>query len=175
VTKAVFCANDRGELRAGTDLFRCAIGKGGLIAADAKREGDGASPIGDWPMRRVFYRADRLARPQTQLPCIPLRPQDGWCDDPAHPLYNRPVTRPFAASHEALWREDHVYDVIVELDHNQAPAMAGRGSAIFFHLAHADYRPTEGCIAVALDDMRTLLTQARPGLALAIQAAQTQA
>lgn len=174
MSQAKFHANDQGILTAGTAQFRCAIGKGGLIGAEDKREGDGASPIGEWPMARLFYRADRLARPDTALSCIPLRPHDGWCDDPAHRLYNRPVTRPFSASHEALWREDHVYDVVVELVHNQTPAIAGRGSAIFFHLAHDDYRPTEGCIAVSLHDMTTLLAQARPGTILAINRSGSQ-
>ncbi len=148
--------------------FRCAIGKGGMIDADQKREGDGASPLGRWPLRRVFYRPDRLQRPDTGLACVPLRDHDGWCDAPDHRLYNRPVIRPFVASHEQLWRSDHVYDLIVELGYNDGPVLAGRGSAIFLHLAHPDYRPTEGCIAVARADMLAVLALSGPGTHLAI-------
>ena len=133
----------------------CALGKHGVIAAREKTEGDGASPLGVWTMKRVFWRPDRLARPHTGLQTVPLRPYDGWCDAPEDPLYNRPVKRPYPASHEALWREDHVYDLIVELDHNSAPIVPGSGSAVFFHLARPDYTPTEGCVAVALEAVGT--------------------
>ena len=91
-------ARSSGQLSFQDSTCQCAIGKGGMIAADQKREGDGASPIGVWPMKRVFYRPDRLDRPQTGLSCIALRDHDGWCDAPDHPLYNRPVSRPFSAS-----------------------------------------------------------------------------
>ena len=161
-------ATSKGKLSGGGHTCRCAIGKGGLIAAAQKREGDGASPIGTWPMRRVFYRADRLDRPETALPCTALRQYDGWCDAPDHPLYNRPVSLPFAASHETLWREDQVYDVIVELGHNDSTPEPNMGSAIFMHIAKPTYAPTEGCIAIAKSDMLKVLAKASPGAALQI-------
>ncbi|MEM8616628.1 MAG: L,D-transpeptidase family protein, partial [Pseudomonadota bacterium] len=86
----MFTATSRGKFSGGGLTCRCALGRGGVVMAEQKREGDGASPLGIWPMRRVFYRPDRLARPATGLPAIPLRPNDGWCDAPDHPLYNRP-------------------------------------------------------------------------------------
>ena len=147
---------------------QCAIGKHGVIAAAEKTEGDGAAPLGVWTMKRVFWRSDRLARPHTGLETVPLRPHDGWCDAPDDPLYNRPVRLPYPASHEVLWREDHVYDLIVELDHNSSPVVANRGSAIFFHLAHFDYRPTEGCVAISLEDMLETLAVADRGARLEI-------
>ena len=147
-----------------------AHGKGGMVAAGMKREGDGASPLGVWTMTRVFWRPDRLSRPETGLSCIPLRPHDGWCDDPADPLYNRPVRLPYPASCERLWREDPVYDIIVVLDHNSDPVVPGAGSAIFFHLAWPDYRDTEGCIAVAKLDMLDILARCGPGSTLEIAA-----
>ena len=153
-------ASSDGSFLAGDLKSTCAIGRSGVIAASEKREGDGASPLGKWRLKRVLYRADRIDRPQAALPVIPLRESDGWCDAAAHPLYNRPVTLPFGASHEKLWREDHAYDVIVELAHNDEPIIAGLGSAIFFHLAHDDGRPTEGCVAISLEDMLRVLTRA---------------
>jgi len=149
-------------------VFKCAIGKGGMVDARSKTEGDGASPVGVWEMRRVFWRPDRLSRPDTGLLAVPLRPDDGWCDDPADPLYNRPVRTSYPASHERLWRDDHVYDIIVELSHNQAPVIAGAGSAIFFHLARANYEDTEGCIALDLPAMLQVLAKSRPGTTLEI-------
>lgn len=136
---------------------RCALGVGGVIGADLKREGDGASPIGIWQTRRLFYRPDRTQPPETRLPKVPLRAQDGWCDAPGDPLYNRPVTLPYPASAEKLWRPDHVYNLIVELGYNDAPPVAGHGSAIFLHLAREAYQPTEGCIGLAEPDLRNVL------------------
>jgi len=144
VTAVAYSATAKGKFSGDDVTARCAIGKGGVIGAALKREGDGASPLGTWEMRRVFYRADRHPRPETGLPCVPLRETDGWCDDPDHRLYNRPVTLPFQASHERLWRDDHVYDLIVELGHNDDPPVPNYGSAIFLHIAKPDYSPTEG-------------------------------
>ena len=164
----LFTATSRGKFSGAEITCRCAIGKGGVVAAAMKREGDGASPAGRWRLKQLFYRADRIARPETKLRSIPLKPQDGWCDAVGHCLYNRPVTRPFAASHERLWREDGVYDLIVELAHNDAPIVPGLGSAIFFHLAHPDYRPTEGCVAIAQSDMLEVLKRVDSTTHLAI-------
>ncbi|WOR14919.1 L,D-transpeptidase family protein [Hyphomonas sp. FCG-A18] len=168
MTASFFTATARGKFSGEGLTCRCALGKGGIVGANLKREGDGATPLGTWAMKRVFYRPDRLVRPKTGLPVVPLRETDGWCDAPDHALYNRPVTLPFAASHETLWREDHVYDLIVELGHNDNPPVPGLGSAIFFHLAHEDYRPTEGCIAIAREDMLTALALSAPGSAIEV-------
>lgn len=143
--------------------FRCAVGRSGLVAAEAKREGDGATPIGRWPLRRLLYRPDREATAAWQLPSAALAPEDGWCDDPRHPDYNRPVALPFAASHERLWREDGLYDLLVVLGHNDAPPRPGLGSAIFLHCARPDWEPTAGCVALTHADLRAVLHEARPG------------
>lgn len=140
---------------------RCALGRGGIRRA--KREGDGATPGGTFALRRVLYRADRLDRPTTGLPVRPLHPDDGWSDDPADPLYNRPVTRSHPYGHEALWREDRLYDVIVVIGHNDDPVRPGDGSAVFIHVAAADYAPTAGCVALALADLLALLRACAPG------------
>lgn len=147
---------------------RCALGRNGTLGADAKREGDGASPIGVWPIRCVLYRPDRETRPDTALETVALSPDDGWCDAPGDAAYNRPVKLPYPASAEALWREDHVYDLIVILGFNDEPVVPGMGSAIFWHLARADFAPTEGCIAVSREAMVAALKVARPGDTLAI-------
>jgi L,D-peptidoglycan transpeptidase YkuD (ErfK/YbiS/YcfS/YnhG family) len=139
----------------------CLLGRGGVL--DDKREGDGATPVGCFPMRRVLYRPDRLSAPVTGLPVQPIRPDDGWCDDPAHPDYNRPVTLPFAASHEVLWREDGVYDVIIVLGHNDNPVVPHAGSAVFVHLVRPERTPTAGCVALAMDDLLALLQACKTG------------
>jgi L,D-peptidoglycan transpeptidase YkuD (ErfK/YbiS/YcfS/YnhG family) len=134
---------------------RTALGRGGL--SHAKREGDGATPIGVFPLRNLLYRADRLARPQTGLAVSVIEPGSGWSDDPADPLYNRPVTLPHPYSHERLWRDDGLYDLIVPLGYNDDPPVPELGSAIFLHCARPDYGPTEGCVAIAVSDLLTLL------------------
>ena len=141
--------------------MRCAIGRNGMTRD--KREGDQASPVGLWPVRRVFYRSDRLPRPDTRLSAVEIKPSDGWCDAPLDANYNRLVTLPYPASAEEMCRDDHVYDVVVELGYNDEPVVAGKGSAIFLHLARADYAPTAGCVAVALEDMRAILALLEPG------------
>ena len=145
----------------GGRVWRCAIGPGGVTSD--KREADGATPAGCFPLRRVVYRPDRLARPETGLPAAPLAPNDGWCDDPDDPAYNRPVSLPYPARHERLWRDDGIYDVIVILGHNDDPPVPGRGSAIFLHVAKDGYGPTAGCVALALPDLLTVLHEAGPG------------
>ncbi len=140
-----------------------ALGRAGVTKASDKREGDGATPLGRYPLRRVLYRADRVDAPATALPCRPLQPDDGWCDAPGDPAYNRPVRRPYPASHEALWREDGLYDIILVLGHNDDPPARGAGSAIFLHCKRGNYEPTEGCIALDPDHVRALLAASGPG------------
>ena len=146
--------------------FRCVLGRGG-IRSD-KREGDGATPVGRFALRRVLWRDDRLERPETGLPASPIAPDDGWCDDPADPAYNHPVKRPYAASHEELWRDDHVYDVIVVMGHNDDPVVPGLGSAVFMHVARPDGAPTAGCVALPLPDLLRLLKDCAPGTVLTV-------
>lgn len=154
----------RGKLEIGALRFACALGRSGLT--DEKQEGDGATPIGIWPLREVFYRADRLDAPKTDLPITPIHPENGWCDAPEDPAYNRPVKLPYPASAEKLWREDGLYDIVVVLGYNDDPPVPGKGSAIFFHLAREEedggYGPTEGCVAVSRADMLKLLQLCGP-------------
>ncbi len=138
--------------------FPCAVGRGGVVGR--KTEGDGATPAGCWPLRRVLFRADRLEAPRGGLPTQALTPHDGWCDDPADPAYNRPIIRPTPARHERLWRDDGIYDVIAVLGYNDDPPRPGAGSAIFLHVARAGFEPTEGCVALALADLLLVLGEA---------------
>lgn len=135
--------------------WRCALGKGGVTAR--KQEGDGATPLGLLPLRRVLYRGDRGAAPACAVPVEPIARSDGWCDDPTDPAYNTPVRLPHAARHEELWRQDAVYDIVAVLGWNDAPVRRGAGSAIFLHLARPDYAPTEGCVALEGRELRALL------------------
>jgi L,D-peptidoglycan transpeptidase YkuD (ErfK/YbiS/YcfS/YnhG family) len=152
-----------GRLTFGDLSFTCALGRTGL--ADDKHEGDGATPIGLFPLRDLRYRSDRLSMPATALPMLPIALDDGWCDAPDDPAYNRPVRLPYPASAEAMWRDDHLYDLVVVLGHNDDPPRPGAGSAIFFHLANEKngaLQPTEGCVALRLADMLKVLARCKP-------------
>jgi len=141
--------------------LRCAIGRSGIHVT--KREGDGISPAGCYPLLYILYRPDRLEKVKSDLPVQALAPHDGWCDDPTDPLYNQPVHLPYPGRHEKLWREDGVYDVIVVLGHNHSPPIPHLGSAIFLHIAKPDYGPTEGCAALNQTDLLAVLAEAQPG------------
>lgn len=147
-------------VRFGRARYRCAIGHGGIRAN--KKEGDGATPAGAWPIRSVLYRADRVSLPKLAFEVRALTPEDGWCDAPADPMYNRQIKLPYAASAEKLWRDDGIYDVIVVLGYNDKPIVPGRGSAIFMHIARPTYSPTLGCVALARENLIEVLARATP-------------
>jgi L,D-peptidoglycan transpeptidase YkuD (ErfK/YbiS/YcfS/YnhG family) len=159
----------RGTLSWSERTVPCTLGRGG-VRLD-KREGDGATPVGRFAFRRVLWRPDRFdAAPRTALPTQALAPQDGWCDWPDDPLYNRPVRLPYPARHERLWRDDALYDLIVILGHNDDPVVPHAGSAVFMHLARADGGPTDGCIGLARADLLALLARLDPASAVAVLA-----
>lgn len=143
------------KLHCGLIIMDAVIGKSGITSH--KREGDMATPAGQFTLRKVYYRADRTTRPHSVLPTEALNPDDGWCDDPTSAVYNQHITRPNPARHEELWREDDLYNLVVVIGYNDAPALPGKGSAIFMHLQRPDHTPTEGCIALAEQDLRTVL------------------
>lgn len=150
----------RGVLIAGGLTLPCALGRGGV--SSKKREGDGATPRATLLPLQAFYRADHGQRPRSALPLKPIRAGDGWCDGPGDRNYNRAVRLPYRASCETMMRSDALYDIVVDLDWNRRPAVAGRGSAIFMHAARPGFLPTEGCIALPIAALRRLLPRLGP-------------
>jgi L,D-peptidoglycan transpeptidase YkuD (ErfK/YbiS/YcfS/YnhG family) len=159
-------AGSQGALMLGSFRLKCALGRSGRRVI--KREGDGASPIGEWRLVEVLYRADRVLPPRTILPVRRLRPDSGWCDAIGDRNYNREVRHPYASSAEKMWRDDHLYDLVVVLAHNRIPRVQGAGSAIFIHLARPGYTATEGCVALSEHDLRRVLALATRGTRLRI-------
>lgn len=155
-----------GTLSSKNGIVKCALGKNGVSAS--KHEGDGTTPAGAFPIREVWYRADRLPKPETVLPCHAITPTDGWADDPQGPHYNQHLTLPSSERHEDLWREDGIYDVFAVIGYNDAPAKPGLGSAIFLHIAREGYPPTDGCVAVALSDLLAILRTLEVGSEIVI-------
>lgn len=145
-----------GMLVADALALPCALGRSGITRL--KREGDGASPFGVFALRKLYFRPDRLARPRCRLDTQAITPDLGWCDDPASVHYNAPVRLPFGGSHERMWRDDHLYDLVIVIGHNDDPTpRKPLGSAIFMHLARPDFAATEGCVALSRTDLMRLL------------------
>ena len=147
----------RGWLKAGPLVIPVALGRGGILAN--KREGDGATPRGQYRLIRLWWRADRGARPQTLLPIRRIGRHDAWCEDPGDRRYNRPI---IAAAGDRLWRDDPLYDLVIEIDHNTRPRITGRGSAVFIHVARPGLTPTAGCVALNKNTLRRLLARLGP-------------
>jgi L,D-peptidoglycan transpeptidase YkuD (ErfK/YbiS/YcfS/YnhG family) len=157
----------QGWLVAGPLALPVALGRGGIKAN--KREGDGGTPRGTFRLRRLWWRAERHPLPATGLPVHRIRPDDGWCEDPADRHYNRPVKVPDGSKADRLARTDHLYDFIIELDHNTRPRIAGRGSAVFIHVARPQFAPTAGCVALKLDTLRRLLARVGPHTKIVVE------
>lgn len=147
------------RVQLGNSVLPAAIGRGSVRSL--KREGDGGTPLGTFPIRLVLYRADRMPRPRVPLPVHAIREADGWCDDPSDRNYNRLVRLPSVGSSEGLMRADALYDLVLVLGYNDRPRIKGNGSAIFVHLARPGYTPTEGCIALSRRDLSTVIAQIR--------------
>ena len=142
-------------VRAGNRIIRCALGRSGI--GIKRGEGDGITPTGQFRLLTGMIRQDRVGPLSARIDLQAISADDGWCDAVGDRNYNLPVTLPYPASHERLARTDQLYDIVIVLDFNMTRRMTRGGSAIFFHLAHADYRPTEGCVAISRQDMLWLL------------------
>ncbi len=150
----------QGWLTAAGQTVPVALGRGGIRAN--KREGDGGTPKGTFRPRRLWWRADRHPRPRTFLPVRPIRLEDAWCEDRHSRHYNQPVRLDRDHGGDRLKRDDHLYDFIVEIDHNSSPRIAGRGSAVFLHLARENFSPTAGCVSMTKGAMLRLLQRLGP-------------
>ena len=140
--------------------YKCSIGLSGV--SDSKKENDGTTPAGKYKIRSVLYRADKVTRPVTLLDAEPIKTNDVWCDNPQKREYNRKVKYSNDFTTEKLWREDNLYDLIVVIGYNDDPVIAGKGSAIFMHVAKPDYETTRGCIALKLADLYQILKTLKP-------------
>ena len=149
-----------GLLLAGQNAVPVVLGRSGIRAN--KREGDGATPRGRFRLVRLWWRSDRFPKPSTLLPSRRIDAAIAWCEQPAHPNYNRPFRLSANEPGDRLWRDDHMYDWIVEIDHNTRPRIAGRGSAVFLHVARPERSPTAGCVAFDAKALRRLIARVGP-------------
>jgi L,D-peptidoglycan transpeptidase YkuD (ErfK/YbiS/YcfS/YnhG family) len=159
--------NTQGILIADGRVIRCALGRSGI--GIKRGEGDGITPLGHHQLIEAHIRTDRVPVRASHFALSQITETDGWCDAVGDANYNRLVSLPYPASHEQMKRDDHLYDVVVVMDHNVTQRMSVGGSAIFFHLAHDDYRPTEGCVAISRKDMLWLLPQIGPETVMVVE------
>jgi L,D-peptidoglycan transpeptidase YkuD (ErfK/YbiS/YcfS/YnhG family) len=159
--RAASGSRNRGLMVAGPLVFPVALGRGGILAN--KREGDGATPRGRFRLTRLWWRPDRGPRPATLLPARRITPNDAWCEDPADRHYNQPIRLTPGSPGDRLRRDDHLYDFIIEIDHNTRPRIAGHGSAVFIHVARPGLAPTAGCVALPKARLKILLGRLGPG------------
>ena len=150
----------QGWLAAGVWHIPVALGRSGIAAN--KREGDGATPAGRYHPVRLWWRGDRLPRPRTQLPVRSITPWDAWCEDPTDRRYNRSIRLHVGEPGDRLRRADALYDLVIEIDHNVRPRIAGRGSAVFIHVARPGLAPTAGCVAMPAGVLRRLVRRLGP-------------
>jgi len=156
-----------GWLAVGSLTIPVALGRGGIRAN--KREGDGGTPRGKFHLMRLWWRADRHPRPSTLLPARRITGDIAWCEDPRDRRYNQPFRRAGDAAGARLWRDDRLYDFVIEIDHNTRPRVAGRGSAVFIHVARPGFGPTAGCVAMTLPRLRWLLGRVGPETRIVIE------
>lgn len=145
------------------ESFSCPVSHGLNGYTVDKNEGDMCTPVGEYVFEELYYRPDRMARPLTHLPVYAITPNMGWCDDPTSRAYNQRVQFPHSYRCEKLYREDHLYDLVMVISHNRCPPVRGKGSAVFFHLWRAPLRPTTGCIAMAQESLLSLCREVHPG------------
>ena len=158
----------KNELYFKDKTYKCTIGNAGFT--NDKQEGDNKTPLGEFQLIELWYRADKLDKPTTNLPTRKIEQDDGWCDDVNDDNYNKHIKLPYPANHEKLWRDDDIYDLIIVISHNREPIIKGTGSAIFIHLALPEYQGTEGCIALDRGDMLEILTKLEKGSSIKITA-----
>ena len=137
--------------------LRCSLGKGGI--KKKSKEGDNITPQGIYKPLKIYYRSDKINIIKTNLKKIKIKKNMGWCDDPRSHLYNQQIKLPNKFSHEKLFRNDNLYDLILVLNYNINPIIKNKGSAIFIHIAKNSYKKTKGCIALKKKHLIELISK----------------
>ena len=134
---------------------KCAVGKRGI--GYKKKEGDLITPIGQYKIKFILYRKDRIKKIQSKLKKVIIKKNMGWCDDPNSEKYNKLINLPFNFKYEKLFKKENTYDIILVLNYNMNPIKKNKGSAIFIHVAKKNYKKTKGCVAIGKTQLLKLL------------------
>ena len=135
-------------------IFRCSIGKNGKRIK--KKEGDYCTPKGTFSLKTLYYRPDRVQKPETEIITKKISKNMGWCNDPKNKKYNSLINIKEKMRYEKIYRQDHKYNFLIVIDYNLKKPIPYKGSAIFIHLTN-NYKPTAGCIALKEKDLLILL------------------
>ena len=138
---------------------KCAIGKRGIGLK--KREGDLITPRGNYKIKHILYRKDRIKKIQSKIKKGIIKKNMGWCDDSRSKDYNKIIRLPFNFSHEKLYKKENIYDIILVLNYNMNPIVKNKGSAIFIHIAKKNYKKTKGCIALKKRDLLKIISKVK--------------
>lgn len=156
-----------GNLKYKSLEFRCSIGKSGI--KKKIKEGDNITPKGIFKILKIYYRSDRIKKFSTDIKIIKIKKNMGWCDDPKSSLYNKEIKLPFNYSHEKLYRNDHLYDIVMPINYNMNPTVKNKGSAIFLHLAKKNYTPTKGCVGLRKVHLLKILKIIKPNTKIKLE------
>ena len=145
-------------------IFKCQIGENGKVPKHIKTEGDKSTPIGKWELKTIFIRKEKLKltlKKSSLSKLVYIKKNYIWCDDKKSNFYNKLVkikkNKKKKFTFEKMYRDDNVYDIIIEINYNRNPVIKNKGSAIFIHCSFTDLRPTEGCIAVEKNTLKFLI------------------
>jgi len=134
--------------------IKCVIGKNGLNKN--KKEGDKSTPIGNFKLGPLYWRADKIEKPETNISCKKINKNMGWCNDIDSRFYNKEIKVNKKIKHEKLFRKDYKYNLFLVIKYNDKKIIKGKGSAIFIHLTK-NYKKTAGCIAVKEKDFLVMI------------------
>ena len=158
---------DKKYLSYGKYKVKCAVGKRGIGLK--KKEGDLITPIGQYKIKYILFRKDRIKKIQSKLRKIVIKKNMGWCDDPKSKQYNKLISLPFNYSHERLFKKENIYDIILVLNYNMSPYKKNKGSAIFIHIAKKNYKKTEGCVAIKKFELLKILKKIKKNTKVKIE------
>ena len=135
--------------------LKCCVGKKGV--SKNKLEGDFQTPSGKFNLGNLYWRSDRVKKPETKLICKKIEKNMGWCNDSKSKRYNREINFPFKYKAEKLYRRDGIYDILINIKYNYLTTVKKKGSAIFLHIASKKYKSTKGCVAIRKKDFLKIL------------------
>jgi L,D-peptidoglycan transpeptidase YkuD (ErfK/YbiS/YcfS/YnhG family) len=144
---------NKDTLNVGEFKLKCCIGKKGI--SKNKVEGDLQTPSGKFKLGNLYWRSDRVKKPETKLFCKKIKKNMGWCNDSNSAYYNKEIKINNKIKHEKIYRHDYKYDLFILIKYNYLKTKKNKGSAIFIHLTK-NYKATAGCIALSKKDFLIL-------------------
>jgi len=158
LTRTILYAMEKREHKwqAAFEPFDAVIGRKGFAPEGEKREGDGRTPSGIYPLKMTFGYDESI---KTKMPYRQALADDIWIDDPNAEDYNRWVKKSEtrSTSYEIMKRDDNLYKYGIVIEYNTGPIIKGNGSAIFLHIWKGAGTTSAGCVAVSEENIIKIL------------------